>query len=179
MGAQGLADEGKLRSTWRASSPVRAMRIGIGTMRVFLRHGGQQERWRTLWDKTEFLRFTRLFGERISMADQERIADAMKTEKIAVGAHFVPSRKALCFVRDGELDVSYSPNHRETIVGGGFMNEEAVLGTATSDWMARATRETAIAWIPAEVLARIPVIMWKLLEAHDRRRCAVALQAGG
>ena len=179
MGAQGLSDEGKLRSTWRASSPVRAMRIGIGSLRVFLRHGGQQERWRTLWDKTDFLRLTRLFGERIGVADQERIADAMTTETIAAGAQFVPSRKALCFVREGELSVSYSPEYKETVAGGGFMNEESVLGTAPSEWMAQATRESTISWIPAEVLVKLPVVMWKLLETHDRRRCAVALQAGG
>jgi hypothetical protein len=59
------------------------------------------------------------------------------------------------------------------------MNEESVIGTAQSDWMARATHDTTIAWIPAEALARIPVVLWKLLESHDRRRCAVALQAEG
>ena len=78
--------------------------------------------------------------------------------------------------RTGELEVSYSPNYKETVVGGGFMNEEAVLGTATSDWMARAVRETSIGWIPAEVLRKVPIVMWKLLETHDRRRCAAALQ---
>ena len=177
MGAQGLvADNSRLLSTWRASSPVRAMRIGIGTMRVFLRHGGLQERWRTLWDKTRFLRGTRLFGERVQIADLERIADAMTTELFKTGGTFVPSRKALCFVREGELDVSYSPTYRETVPGGGFLNEESVLGTARSDWMARATTDTTIAWIPAEILAKIPVVLWKLLESHDRRRCAITLQ---
>jgi len=114
----------------------------------------------------------------VQIADQERIADAMTTEVVKTGGTFVPSRNALCFVREGELDVSYSPTYRETVAAGGFMNEESVLGAARSDWMARATSDTTIVWIPAELLAKIPVVLWKLLESHDRRRCAITLQAG-
>jgi len=179
MGAYALTEEGKLRATWRASSPVRAMRIGLGAMRVFLRHGGQQERWRTLWARTNGLRSTRLFGERIGIGDQERIALAMQRETLPAGAQLMPSKAALCFVHEGELEVTYTPNYRETVGTGGFINEESILGAASTDWTARATRETHIAWIARDALITLPIVIWKLLETHDRRRCSAALRAGG
>jgi len=179
MGAYALTEDGKLRATWRASSPVRAMRIALGAMRVFLRHGGQQERWRTLWSRTNGLRSTRLFGERIGIGDQERISLAMERETLAAGASLMPSKTALCFIHEGELEVTFTPSYKETVGTGGFINEESILGAASTDWTARATRETQIAWIPREALITLPIVIWKLLEAHDRRRCAAALRAGG
>ena len=173
MGAQAFAEDEKLASTWRAVSPVRAMRIGIGAMRAFLRHGGQQERWRTLWDATTFLRTTPLFGERLGIVEQAAIASALRPARLEGGAKVSPQKAALCLVREGELEVTHSERYREVVDSGSFMGEETVLGTGRAAWSARATRLSEVAWIPAEDLRRIPVVMWKLLEAHDRRRCAV------
>jgi hemerythrin len=176
IGAEALGGDGKLTASWRAASPVRAMAIGVGGMRAFLRHGGQQERWRTLWDETAFLRNTRLFGERINIVDQARIAKKLWPVEIAAGASITPGEKALCLVRAGELEMHYSTGGKEIIGAGGFINEEAVLGTAGPVWRSRATRETSIVWVPAEALRGVPAVMWKLLEAHDRRRSAAALK---
>jgi hypothetical protein len=44
------------------------MRFGIAGMKVFLDHGGRYERWRTRWNDIEYLRTSRLFGERIGVA---------------------------------------------------------------------------------------------------------------
>ena len=43
-----------------------------------------------------------------------------------------------------------------------------------SNRVARVTREATIARIPATELRNLPVVMWKLLEVQDRRRCAIA-----
>jgi hypothetical protein len=39
-------------------------------------------------------------------------------------------------------------------------------------------RETTLARIPGAELRSLPVVMWKLLESHDRRRCAAAFAPG-
>jgi hemerythrin len=178
IGAHALSGGGRAGNTWRAVSPVRAMKISVGAMRAFLRHGGQQERWRTLWEATAVLRGTALFGERIGLVEQERVARAMRSAQVAKGATLTPTDRSLCLVREGELKVKYAGGHEETVGAGGFLGEEGVLGTAPGAWTAKARTECTVEWIPAESLRRIPIVMWKLLESQDRRRCAIALAAG-
>jgi DNA-binding response OmpR family regulator/CRP-like cAMP-binding protein len=177
IGAHALTGTGRAGNTWRAVSPVRAMRISVGTLRAFLRHGGQQERWRTLWEATAFLRGTALFGERIGLVEQERVARAMRSDSVARGAPLARVPGALCVVREGELRVKYAGGHEETVAAGGFIGEESVLGAGEGNWMAKARSESTVEWIPAEALRRIPIVMWKLLESQDRRRCAISLFA--
>ena len=179
LGAQGLIGKGTLTKTCRAASPVRTMRIGIEAMRAFLAHAGRQDRWQATWDATAFLRFSRLFGERIGVVDLGRIARTMRAQSLDVGAKVAPSETELAFVREGELEVTYAPGCRETVGPGGFVSEEGVLRRGLANWHALVTKETAIAWMPAAELRSIPVVMWKLLEMQDRRRCAAALGAGG
>jgi CRP-like cAMP-binding protein len=151
------------------------MRISVATLRAFLRHGGQQERWRTLWEASKFLRNTALFGERVSLVEQERIAHTMNAAHVAKGAALAPATGSLCLVREGELRVKFAGRHEETVGPGGFINEEAVLGSGEGGWTAKARSECTVDWIPAEALRRVPIVMWKLLESRDRRRCAIAL----
>jgi hemerythrin len=172
LGAQALAQDA-LHDTWRAVSPVRAMRFGLAGMRVFLDHGGRFERWRARWNEIEYLRASRLFGERIGVAGLERVARSLTIERLAAGAELKPAEGTLIFVRDGELEVRYSGRYAESVGPGGFIGEESALGRAAS-WHARAIRETTLARIPASELRTLPVVMWKLLESLDRRRCAAA-----
>ena len=58
---------------------------------------------------------------------------------------------------------------------GGFIGEEGVLGKGPSAWVARATKDSTLAWIPAQAVRRLPIVMWKMLESHDKRQCAAAL----
>ena len=179
LGSRACIGEGLVMETCRAASPVRTLRIAVGTMRAFLETGGRLERWRTLFADTQFLRISRLFGERVGLVERDRIAKALRNMPLAEGASFDPMPAALYFVREGEVLVKYSAAYSEVVPAGGFIGEEGVLKPGASAWSARATRDTTIAWIPAEVLRRIPGVMWKLLEANDRRRCAAALRQGG
>jgi CRP-like cAMP-binding protein len=173
LGAQALA-AGILSDTWRAASPVRAMRFGLAGMRVFLDHGGRYQRWQARWNEIEFLRGSRLFGERIGIAGLERLQRALKTELAITGGEIVPQEGMLLFVRDGELEVDFSARYKEIVGAGGFLGEEGVLRRGSGNWRASVTREATIARIPASELRNLPVVMWKLLEVHDRRRCAIA-----
>ena len=174
LGVQALGGDA-LTDTWRAVSPVRAMRLGLAGMRVFLDHGGRYGRWKSRWDETGFLRASRLFGERIGIVDLERIARSLRDEPLAAGATIAPAEAALWFVREGEVEVIWSASCTETIGPGGFIGEEGVLGVAPLGWRARSTGVGTVARIPAAEIRHLPVVMWKLLESHDRRRCAVTL----
>jgi hypothetical protein len=78
-------------------------------------------------------------------------------------------------VREGELRVKFAGRHEETLSAGGFLNEETLLGRGVGPWAAKARTECTVEWIPADRVRRIPIVMWKLLEAQDRRRCKIAL----
>jgi hemerythrin len=175
LGAQ-LLRGGTLAHTWRAASPVRAMRLGIAGMRVFLEHGGRLERWNSRWDETEFLRASPLFGERIGLVGLERLARALGSEPLAQGAEISSADATLWLVREGELEVRWAPGCEERVGPGGFIGEESVIGASSLGWRARATRATTLARVPASEIRHLPVVMWKLLESHDRRRCAVLLR---
>jgi hypothetical protein len=173
LGAQALA-AGILTDTWRAASPVRAMRFGLAGMRVFLDHGGRYERWQARWNEIEFLRTSRLFGERIGIAGLERVQRAIKLELAITGGEVLPQEGTLIFVREGELEVDYSARYKEIVGAGGFVGEEGVLRRGPGTWRARVTREATLARIPATEMRNLPVVMWKLLEVMDRRRCAIS-----
>lgn len=173
LGAQALA-EGVLTDTWRAASPVRAMRFTVAGMRVFLDHGGRYQRWQARWNEIEFLRTSRLFGERIGIAGLERLLRALKLDLAITGGEVLPVEGMLLFLREGELEVDYSSRYKEIVGPGGFVGEETVLRRGPATWRARVTREVTLARIPATELRNLPVVMWKLLEVHDRRRCAIA-----
>jgi len=175
LGAQAISGHGMLTDTWRAASPVRAMRIGMGAMRAFLRHGKRSEQWQARWEDIAFMRTTWLFGERIALIEQDRLVQALQSVQIAAGAPIASLAGSLCLVRRGALEVSYSPQIVEGVAAGGFINEHAVLSRDGPAWQARASMDSTIAWIPGEALRRLPVVMWKMLESNDRRRCAFEL----
>jgi CRP-like cAMP-binding protein len=151
------------------------MRIGLGAMRAFLRHGNRLDRWQARWEEIAFLRMTWLFGERIALIEQDRLVQALQPVQIAAGAPIASLAGSLCLVRRGALEVSYSPQIVEAVVAGGFINEHTVLGRDGPAWQARASEDSTIAWIAGEALRRLPVVMWKMLESNDRRRCAFEL----
>jgi hypothetical protein len=164
-----------LTDSWRAASPVRAMRIGLGAMRAFLHHGDRFERWQSRWEEITFMRMTKLFGERISLLDQDRLVNALRFVDVTKGTVIQPIENEFCVIRKGELSVKYSERSTEKVGAGGFIGEEGVLGKGPSAWVARATKDSTLAWIPAQAVRRLPIVMWKMLESHDKRQCAAAL----
>jgi hemerythrin len=175
LGGQALTGTGMLTDSWRAASPVRAMRIGLGAMRAFLHHGGRFERWQTRWEEITFMRMTKLFGERISLLDQDRLVSVLRFVEVSKGDAVLPTENEFCVIRKGELSVKYSERSTEKVGAGGFIGEEGVLGKGPSTWVARATKDSTLAWIPAKAVRQLPIVMWKMLESHDKRQCAAAL----
>jgi hemerythrin len=175
LGGQALSGTGMLTDSWRAASPVRAMRIGLGAMRAFLHHGERFERWQSRWEEITFMRMTKLFGERISLLEQDRLAGVLRFIEVKKGQAVHPAADAFCLIRKGELAVKYSERSTEHVGAGGFIGEEAVLGKGPSTWTARATKDCVLAWIPSDAVRRLPIVMWKMLESHDKRQCAAAL----
>ena len=171
LGTELIFSDGPLESSWRAASPVRVLRIGIETLRSFLLNGGWYGQLRSLLEDAWPLRVTRLFGERITLPELGRLARAARRVRLEAGGSLPPdAAAALLLVRSGAIELVQSSGQVfESLTAGGFFGEEACLDRAPPAWTSRARRRSELlAFDPAE-LRRIPVVLWKLLEVHERR----------
>ena len=103
-----------------------------------------------------FLRFRlgRVF-DRARLDSPEGRARAAREAMAVVGEH--PDAG----VRDG-----YTLEYPGT---GAFVGEEACLGRPAAPWHARARRDSELMLISAGELRTIPIVLWKMLETHERR----------
>jgi len=123
------------------------------------------------------MRQTRLFGERIPLPELHKLARSARRLKLAAGAALPPGAKALYLLLGGSLDlVQRSGKILETVVAGGFAGEDACLDRSAPDWTVRAKEPCdLVAFAPAD-LRHIPVVLWKLLEVHERRLRALEVR---
>lgn len=178
LGSGALYAEGPLGDSWRAASPVRTMRFAIDAFRAFLRSGGWYERFRVLLAETEFLRRTWLFGERLNLATQARIARSAASVQVAAGER-IKTAGNLMVVRHGEVDLVADNGRRiQATRAGGFFGEENCLGRDTPPWHAVARGAGRLLAFPAAELRSAPVVMWKLLETWERRSSGAGLDEG-
>ncbi|MSQ70435.1 MAG: response regulator [Betaproteobacteria bacterium] len=177
IGAQALFDAGPLADTWRTVSSARLLRMDLERLRTFLSEGGWLELLRSQLAESAFLQSTWLFGERVTFIMQGQLARASKQVKLRAG-QFLRSAPAVYLVRTGSLDLVHSNGTVfETLGAGGFAGEEVCLGRHAAPWRCVAREDTELLAIAAAKLRTIPVVLWKLLETHDRRLRSTELYA--
>jgi CRP-like cAMP-binding protein len=178
LGPELLYHEEGLETSWRATSPVRALRIGIETLRAFLLNGGWYGMLRSLLEDTALLRGTVLFGERIPLPVLGRIARAARRVTLEAGQSPPDSgAAALHLVCSGTVELLKQPDRAiETLTSGDFFGEEACLGRAAPEWLARAKEPAELLAFDPAGLRHIPVVLWKALEVHERRLCSLEIE---
>lgn len=174
IGVEAVFGEDLMTGSWRAASPVCVLSLGIDMLRAFLLDNGWHETLRELVAESGFLESTRLFGERVPFTAQSRIARAsrivMLGEREPLPADAEPS---LAMVRSGCLLLHDARGRELEMLGpGGFAGEEVCLEHPGPRRRWRADRDAEVQLIPAAELRAIPVVMWKLLETHERRQRA-------
>ena len=177
LGIQAVFESAPLADSWRAASAVRLMRIGVDTLRAFLDAGGWSETLRTLVTEAAFLQGTWLFGEQVSFITRSSLARERQLVRLAAGQALEPSANpSLYLVREGQLDLTDLKGRRlETVEPGGFVGEERLLGQSAAKWTCVARGPTELFEMAAPELRRIPIVLWKLLETHDRRQRSMEL----
>jgi hemerythrin len=177
IGAQALFDAGPLTDTWRAASAVRLMRIGVATMRAFLMSGGWSDMLRTLLTEAAFLQRTWLFGEQVGFTTQSRLARERKLLLLSANTPLeFAGGPCLYLVRYGELELrDNSGRVLETVAAGGFVGEESFIDRPRAGWHCVARADTEMLAMASPELRGIPIVLWKLLETHDRRLRAMEL----
>ena len=172
LGIEAVFREGPLRSSWRAASPVRVLCLGIAPLRAFLLDNGWHGTLRDLVTESAFLGSTRLFGEHIPFTVHSRLARASRMHSLKSEERFtVGGEPAIAMVRSGCLLLSDAKGRSLEMLGpGNFAGEESCLGAPAPHRNCVAQGPAEIQLIPAAQLREIPVVMWKLMETHERRQ---------
>ncbi len=164
-----------LPHTFRAESFAKALRIPSALYRRFVKLNDLWDEIERLRARREFLDTTWLFGEAMSQAVQNRIAQKLVPVAYPSGYEFAPDEDiGLNMIRKGTLARLAGDDVLETLAKGDFFGEEtAVFGTPGA-LTVRALEPVEIYRIPGDILRNIPIARWKMFETHERRKRLVA-----
>ena len=175
IGIEALFQDTPLQATWRAVSPVRLLPIDRQALEAFLHKGGLMESMRSLLARTAFLQRTWLLGERLSLHRLGQVADAARALNIADGQS-LPDSNALYLLHRGTLVLlDRNGTALEQVAPGGFAGEECCLGRPQPPWRWQAQGDCELFAIDTADLRGIPVVLWKMLEIHERRLRSIEL----
>jgi len=157
--------------TYRSISFVSALRLPSKLYVRFIRRGGLYNRIERLYEGREFLERTWLLGESISPSVQNRIVDAMSAHKHKKrqSAFEGLTPGSIGVVKSGEYERLVDGEVIEKLGIGSFFGEEQVLFRATPKFEYTAKESSSVYEIPGDIIFDIPILMWKLLETHERR----------
>jgi hemerythrin len=156
--------------TYRAANFVQALRIPMDLYAQFVRNNELFEKMSRQLDVRGFLYTNPLFGDAMSSTRQNAIAAAMSMQKYPAGTIVRPaSAPRLSLLKSGRLDLTIGDHTVEKLAPGGFFCESTVLFNIPCLFKAVVTKDAQVYHIPAEVLADIPIIRWKLLEVYETR----------
>lgn len=156
--------------TYRAANFVHALRIPMDLYTLFVKNNGLFERMVRQLDVRSFLYTNRLFGDAMSCTRQNAIAAAVTVKRYPKGT--VIGRSAtprLGLVKSGAVDLLIGDRTVERLKSGDFFCESTVLFAIPCLFRAVANQDTELYDIPAQVLAEVPIIRWKLLEVYETR----------
>lgn len=161
-------------ASWRATSPVRLLRMSVETFRAFLLNVGLYGALRSDRADTSFIRGTPLFCDHLGFADLGRIVRASQMVTIGSGEVAENGTQALRMVRYGELQLQDDKGQTlETVVQGGFVGEAFCIGENPAPWRVIAGMKSELIEIPRSEIQRHPVLLWKVLESYQRRLRAI------
>jgi hemerythrin len=138
------------------------------------RHGLERD-MRQRNEAKKALRETHLFGEGVSYDVLDRVAASAKRKSYPEGimepsAGSGAGERAVSIVINGRLECLLGDEPLETLTVGGFFGEDEAVFSSAKLFTVRATEPVELYEIPASVLREIPIVLWKLFEAAERRR---------
>jgi len=114
---------------------------------------------------------TWLFGDAISPPVQNRVAEDMELRSYGrTGATLSEVNPAsLYIIKKGNVERLHGNKVTETLGPGDFFGEDTAIFGAKVSQAFRTTEPTIMYEVSGEALTDVPIILWKLLETHERR----------
>jgi hemerythrin len=174
IGGGAILDSRPSRHTYRASSFVRVMRIPIRLYGEVIQRNGLLDRMRRAADLSAFLDTTSLFSEGLPVAVLGRIIDGATEKRFARGKAIAEQDlQALNIIRSGLVERTLGGKKLDVIKEREFFGEEGAVLKLPSLFSLRAAKDTTVIQIPADLVADVPVLRWKLLESYQQRAARV------
>ncbi len=165
-------DDHQTTATYRTINFVHALKIPTQTYRRFVERNKLVETMTHLCGRKEFLLHSWLFGEALSPRVQTRIAEQMQPISYPnKGKKVVINRpNTLYLIESGTIDRVYKGNVLENLAEGDFFGENRALFSEDNrtDFVVTSPAQGFI--LDTEHINDIPIIRWKLLETHQKRK---------
>ncbi|MBF0188573.1 MAG: cyclic nucleotide-binding domain-containing protein [Magnetococcales bacterium] len=159
-------------ATYRTSSYVRALRIPVSVYERFVRRNTLMADIERIQENISFLQGTCLFSGAISYIHQNRIARGMDRISVNSGETITPPKGSLIVVKRGRIHRYFGNDDTpiETLAVGDFFGEDEILFQMPDLLNSTADEQATLYAIPGDLLLHVPVVRWKLFEAHEHRR---------
>jgi hemerythrin len=165
------------QKTYRAMSYVSVLQIPCALYDEFIKRNFTQEQIRKDFENKKFLESSWLFGEMVSSVIQSGIARQMEIKYypkevfIDIGSH-----SRIFMLKSGRVELEMDDKVVDIVTPGGFFGEESVFYDQVSLMTAFTLEDCEVYIISGDVLKKIPIIEWKMLEAFERRLTAFGTQ---
>jgi hemerythrin len=160
-------------SAYRTVNYVRALRITAQSYRELIKKNNLSELIDRRAKTREILERTWLFGETVSPPVQNAIADAMVPHEFDAGMAIDALPTGCIFiVESGKIEQSRGSQVIDTIGPRSFFAEEQVLFEVAGEFSYQALEKCRIYQVPGEIINKVPIVMWKMLEAYELRGAA-------
>ena len=161
-------------ATYRTISFVHALKIPTLSFHRFVEEHLLLQSLKQLFSRKEFLLQTWLFGEALSPKVQTEIAEnLLPFEYNEAGEHIELDEQAIYIIERGVLDRYHQGEIVENLETGDFFNEDQAV--FSDNYNTDLVVQTPIKGyrLRSELIKEIPIIRWKLLEIHQKRKRAV------
>jgi hemerythrin len=159
------------KETYSACSYVWALEIPVNLYAEFVRRNNLYADIEAMQKSIAFLQDTWLFGDMVTYPVQNKIAQKLTIHSYIEGEIIPDNGDAiLVLLVEGELVIRSGAAQIETITPGNFCREETILNEGGTNFSICASKTSQVYFIPGKILLDIPVVMWKLLETHEKRQ---------
>lgn len=160
----------KLRGTFRTISHVNVLEIPKHLYLHFLEKNKIFESAQKNLEKRLFLQMTWLVGEKVSCPLKNRIARKIKRIEVKKGwQRPQDDTNTLYLLEKGEVHLSIAGNTVSIMKHGNFFGEENFIKTQRRSLNAEAVEDSVLWQVPASAIEGIPIIHWKMINAHEKR----------
>ena len=155
--------------TCRAVSFVQALRLPIDLYLDFVTRGAMRLDLVESRDQLDFLRRNWLFADGVSCVTLSKLIRSAEFAQFSKDRSIAPPAEELLVLRSGEAALETPSGYEEKLGPGGYVGATALSGDESAGAQIRFLDLSDVYRFPLDTIASIPVVRWKLLEAHRRR----------
>ncbi|HIJ22224.1 MAG: MBL fold metallo-hydrolase [Gammaproteobacteria bacterium] len=151
--------------TYRSTNFVQALRIPSSLFKVFVSQNNLHDEISKLEERRDLLNRMPLFSEAISYALKNKISHTMESMSCAAGETVNIDQDALFIISSGVVE----DNFEVQLSVADYFGEERSILSHESTRQYRVVEDAEFYLIPGGLLREIPILLWKVMEGHERR----------